>query len=164
MALTLSFVGSVAADPVAWTRARASPRSAFAVRADTDSILASRSISSDPSAFASSSYDYIIVGAGTAGLALAARLSESGKYTVGVLEAGISGLNAPIIDIPGYFGADIGTIYDCERLIFKFSILILLIRIVQGTTQLSLAQALRLRCLLSHGREERYILELRLIR
>jgi hypothetical protein len=41
-------------------------------------------------------------------------LSENGKYTVGVLEAGGSGLSVPIIDIPGEFGADIGTIYDCE--------------------------------------------------
>jgi choline dehydrogenase-like flavoprotein len=46
---------------------------------------------------------------------LAARLSENGRYTVGVLEAGVSGLGVPIIDIPGYIGADIGTIYDCAR-------------------------------------------------
>jgi choline dehydrogenase-like flavoprotein len=62
--------------------------------------------------FAQAEYDYIVVGGGTAGLALATRLSESGKYRVGVLEAGISGLGVPIIDIPGDYGADIGTIYD----------------------------------------------------
>ena len=43
------------------------------------------------------------------------RLSECGKYTVGVLEAGSSGLRVPIIDIPGDFGADLRTKYDCVR-------------------------------------------------
>lgn len=33
-------------------------------------------------------YDYVVVGAGTAGCAVAARLSENGKYTVCLLEAG----------------------------------------------------------------------------
>ena len=110
--LTLGLIGIVAAGPAAWSNI--SPRSSFARRAEANSILASRSISSDPASFASSSYDYIIVGAGTAGLALATRLSESGQYTVGVLEAGGSGLDVPIIDTPGEFGADIGTIYDCK--------------------------------------------------
>src|ERR1700733_2481312 len=110
--LTLGLIATVAAGPAAWPNI--SPRSSFARRAEANSILASRSISSDPASFASSSYDYIIVGAGTAGLALATRLSESGQYTVGVLEAGGSGLDVPIIDTPGEFGADIGTIYDCK--------------------------------------------------
>ncbi|KAH8730612.1 oxidoreductase [Phaeosphaeriaceae sp. PMI808] len=35
-----------------------------------------------------STYDYVIVGGGTAGLALANRLSSSGTHTVGVIEAG----------------------------------------------------------------------------
>jgi hypothetical protein len=113
--LTLGLVGAAALPMAARSSAwfNMSPRSSFARRAEADSILASRSIS-DPASFASSSYDYIIVGAGTAGLALATRLSDNGRYTIGVLEAGVSGLGASIIDIPGEYGADIGSIYDCE--------------------------------------------------
>lgn len=54
------------------------------------------------------------MGGGTAGLVLAARLSESGTHTVGVLEAGGSGLGDPLIDVPGMFGATIASKYDCE--------------------------------------------------
>ena len=35
-------------------------------------------------------FDYIIIGAGTAGCVLANRLTESGKDNVGIFEAGIS--------------------------------------------------------------------------
>jgi choline dehydrogenase len=47
-------------------------------------------------------YDYIIIGAGSAGCVLANRLSESGKFTVCVLEAGPSD-NTPMIRTPGAF-------------------------------------------------------------
>lgn len=46
-----------------------------------------------------STADFVIVGAGTAGCVLAARLSESGKYRVALLEAGSNDTN-PWIDLP----------------------------------------------------------------
>jgi len=44
--------------------------------------------SSFPVAGENATYDYVIVGAGTAGSALATRLAQDGRYTVAVLEAG----------------------------------------------------------------------------
>ena len=43
------------------------------------------------------SFDYVIVGGGTAGLVLAARLSENPATSVLVLEAGAAHLNDPMI-------------------------------------------------------------------
>ena len=42
-----------------------------------------------PATFAATAFDYVIVGGGTAGLALAARLTENPEITVGVIEAGV---------------------------------------------------------------------------
>ena len=58
----------------------------------------------------SSDYDYIVVGAGSAGCILANRLSQSGKNTVCLLEAGPSDRN-PFIHIPAGF---IKTLYNPE--------------------------------------------------
>ncbi|KAF2476504.1 alcohol oxidase [Lindgomyces ingoldianus] len=53
--------------------------------------------------FVQKSYDYVICGGGTAGLVLAARLSEDPNITVGVLEAGENRLNDPLIDAPALY-------------------------------------------------------------
>ncbi|KAM5536368.1 hypothetical protein V8D89_009966 [Ganoderma adspersum] len=49
-------------------------------------------------------FDYVIIGGGTAGLVLAARLSEDPTKSVLVLEAGGAHLGDPMIDLPASYG------------------------------------------------------------
>lgn len=51
--------------------------------------------------FMAHSYDYLICGGGTAGLVVAARLSENPDITVGVIEAGKNRIGDPLVEIPG---------------------------------------------------------------
>jgi choline dehydrogenase-like flavoprotein len=64
--------------------------------------------------FANLALDYIVVGGGTAGLAVAARLSEDPQVRVGVIEAGPSALDSDseAIIVPGRYGETIGSDYD----------------------------------------------------
>ena len=53
--------------------------------------------------FLAHDYDYIIVGGGTAGLVVAARLTENENVKVGVLEAGKNRLGDMLVDCPAMF-------------------------------------------------------------
>ena len=57
---------------------------------------------STPASFAATSYDYLIAGGGTAGLTLAARLSEDPRVAVGVIEAGLDRTQDPNVLTPGF--------------------------------------------------------------
>ncbi|KAL8735904.1 MAG: hypothetical protein Q9181_002611 [Wetmoreana brouardii] len=51
--------------------------------------------------FAATTFDYLVAGGGTAGLTLAARLTENPAITVGVIEAGVDRGNDPKVLTPG---------------------------------------------------------------
>jgi choline dehydrogenase len=61
-------------------------------------------------------YDYVVVGGGTAGLALASRLAENGSYSVAVIEAGgfyeVDNGNTSVVP-------NLGLIYTSPLLLFK---------------------------------------------
>ncbi|KAJ3741922.1 hypothetical protein DFH05DRAFT_1544868 [Lentinula detonsa] len=70
-------------------------------------------LTTDAAGFAEQSYNYVIVGGGTAGLALAARLTEMTNVTVGVIEAGVLRVGDPKVDTPAFIGeALFDTDYD----------------------------------------------------
>lgn len=65
--------------------------------------LLARAVTADATKLDGKTFDFVIVGGGTAGLAMAARLSEYSNMTVAVIEAGGDGsAHADSINIPGY--------------------------------------------------------------
>lgn len=64
------------------------------------------------SEFCRHNFDVLIVGGGTAGLAVASRLSEIPDLEVGVLEAGPYVEGDEDVEVPGRFGSTLGTDLD----------------------------------------------------
>jgi choline dehydrogenase-like flavoprotein len=64
-------------------------------------VLPALALSADD--FLKHEYDFVIIGGGTAGLAVAARLTENPDVIVGVLEAGKNRLDDLLVDTPGTF-------------------------------------------------------------
>ncbi|OTA92467.1 putative GMC oxidoreductase [Hypoxylon sp. CO27-5] len=69
---------------------------------------------SSPADFVARDYDYLIIGGGTAGLTVAARLSEDPDLLVGVLEAGPSAPEEETISKPSQILQTLGTKYDWQ--------------------------------------------------
>ena len=64
--------------------------------------------------FVNDSFDYVVLGGGTAGLVIASRLSENPRFTVAVIEAGDFERNNPNVTNPSVYGLAKNTRVDWE--------------------------------------------------
>ena len=67
-----------------------------------------------PTGFTKCHFDYLVIGGGTAGLVVAARLSEDHSISVGVLEAGSASFDSPCVNVPGRYGETLETRLDWQ--------------------------------------------------
>lgn len=59
-------------------------------------------------------YDFVVVGGGTSGLCVAARLTENPNITVAVVEAGEDRMNDPAVSIPALMTSMV-KLHPCSR-------------------------------------------------
>lgn len=79
-----------------------------------DQIIAMDHSQMTPDAFVKETFDFLVVGGGTAGLVVAARLSERLGLTVGVLEAGEPATGDGAVESPGLAGRALGSVLDWQ--------------------------------------------------
>lgn len=73
----------------------------------------------------SSSFDFVVIGGGTSGLVVAARLSEVHQFRILVLEAGGDHTNDPRVKIPAMWASLFGSEADwCFNTVPQVSILL----------------------------------------
>ncbi|PIL24202.1 hypothetical protein GSI_13955 [Ganoderma sinense ZZ0214-1] len=70
--------------------------------------LGTQALAFAPRGDSGKTFDYVVIGGGTAGLVIAARLSENPNTTVAVIEAGIYQVNEPLVNTPELYGEGIG--------------------------------------------------------
>lgn len=75
--------------------------------------LPATTMTTNPAAeFAQKQFDFLVVGGGPAGLAVATRLSERADLVVGVLEAGLAAFGDDKVEVPGLAGTGLDTELD----------------------------------------------------
>ncbi|KAF7508151.1 hypothetical protein GJ744_009592 [Endocarpon pusillum] len=72
------------------------------------------SSSSEAEAFLRHKFTYIVIGGGTAGLVVAARLSENPALTVDIIEVGPVVVDEPTINVAGRLSKTLSTKYDWQ--------------------------------------------------